>query len=116
MRVRADPIHLQQVIVNLALNGVDAMSSEPLKRQIVLKTAVLGDSAVEVAVSDFGAGISPDKLESIFAPFFTTKKNGTGLGLAIARAIIEIHEGKIWAENRPEGGAVFRFILPLAGK
>ena len=70
--------------------------------------------AVEVTVSDSGKGIPEDKLTSIFDPFFTTKPQGTGLGLPIARTIIETHGGTIWAENRPGGGAVFRFTLPLA--
>jgi PAS domain S-box-containing protein len=113
--VRADPIHMQQVILNLALNGFDAMlSSMPRERRLVLQTALVKTSTVEVSVSDSGAGIPADKLESIFEPFFTTKQQGTGLGLPIARAIIEIHGGRIWAENRVGGGAVFRFTLPSA--
>ena len=113
--VRADPIHLQQVILNLALNGIDAMLGSMLReRKIVLKPAMVGESTVEVSVSDSGSGIPPDKLEGIFEPFVTTKQQGSGLGLAIARAIIEMHGGRLWAENRLEGGAVVRFTLPLA--
>ncbi len=113
--VRADPIHLQQVVLNLALNGIDAMlNCMPRERRMVLQTAMIGESTVEVSVSDSGIGIPADKLDSIFEPFFTTKQHGTGLGLSIAREIIETCGGKIWAENRLGGGAVFRFTLPLA--
>lgn len=113
--VRADPIHLQQVVLSLALNGVEAMlSSMPPERSLVLQTALVDASTVEISVSDSGTGIPPDKLEFIFEPFFTTKREGTGLGLPIARAIIENHGGRIWAENRLGGGAMFRVALPLA--
>jgi signal transduction histidine kinase len=81
---------------------------------VVLQTTLAGESTVEVSVLDSGVGIPADKLERIFEPFFTTKHRGTGLGLAIARGIIETYGGRIWAENRLGGGAVFRFNLPLA--
>ena len=71
-------------------------------------------SKVELSISDTGRGIPNDQLDSVFEAFYTTKPTGTGLGLSIARAIIETYGGKIWADNRPEGGAVFRFVLPLA--
>jgi PAS domain S-box-containing protein len=113
--VRANVVHLQQVILNLAVNGMDAMASrDPGSRRLTLETALSGDADVEVSVSDSGAGIPPDKLERIFDTFVTTKPQGTGLGLSIARTIVETYGGKIWAENRLEGGAVFRFTLPLA--
>ena len=115
-RVLADPMHLQQVVLNLAWNGLDAMlKSVPGKRRMVLQTAKVGESTVEVSVTDSGTGIPSDKLSDIFETFYTTKQQGTGLGLSIARTIIESYGGKIWAENGPEGGAVFRFTLPLAG-
>jgi PAS domain S-box-containing protein len=113
--VLADPVHLQQVVLNLALNGFDAMlSCMQGKRRMVLSTARVGESAIEVSVSDSGTGIPADKLECIFEPFFTTKGQGTGLGLSIARSIIETYGGKIWAENQAGNGAVVRFNLPLA--
>jgi PAS domain S-box-containing protein len=113
--VRGDPIHLQQVVLNLALNAIDAMlSCTPRGRRLLLETTTVGDSTIEVSVSDCGPGIPVDGLERIFAPLFTTKPQGTGLGLSIARAIVELHGGSIWAENRPGGGAVFRFSLPSA--
>jgi PAS domain S-box-containing protein len=113
--VLADPVHLQQVVLNLALNGFDAMlSCMAGERRMVLRTARVGESTVEVSVLDSGTGIPADKLECIFEPFFTTKGQGTGLGLSIARSIIETYGGRIWAENQPGGGAVVRFNLPLA--
>jgi C4-dicarboxylate-specific signal transduction histidine kinase len=113
--VRGDRVHLQQVILNLAANGMDAMADTPPDaRRISILTSLPEDGKVEVSVSDAGAGIANDKLEEIFETFYTTKDEGTGLGLAIARTIVETYGGRIWAENRPEGGAVFRFRLPLA--
>ena len=113
--VRADPIQLQQVVLSLALNGFDAMRSDMRgERRLAMQTALVGVRTAEVSVSDSGPGIPAGQLETIFAPFFTTKPEGTGLGLPIARAIIESHGGRIWAENRLGGGAVFRFNLPSA--
>ena len=113
--VRADPIHLQQVILNLAVNGMDAMQDcAPGGGKISIQTALADESAIEVRVANSGTGIPTDKLNKIFDAFYTTKRDGTGLGLSIARAIVETHGGKIWAENRPGGGAVFRFTLPLS--
>ena len=112
--VRADLVHLQQVILNLARNGMDAMSTmAPDTRLMTIQTALLGESTVEVSVSDSGTGIPGHKLSEIFDTFYTTKEHGTGLGLSIARTIVETYGGKIWAENRAGGGAVFRFTLPL---
>ena len=112
--VRVNPVHLQQVLLNLALNGMDATASRPLgDRRVTIRTVVINDLKAKVSIADSGCGISPDKLQQIFEPFFTTKEKGTGLGLAIARTIIERSGGEISAENRPNGGAVFRFSLPL---
>ena len=111
--VRADKIHLQQVILNLALNGMDAMqNSTSGGEKISIQTALDGKAAIEVSVIDLGIGIPTDKLNQVFHTFYTTKEEGTGLGLSVARTIIETYGGKIWAENRPGGGAVFRFTLP----
>jgi signal transduction histidine kinase len=113
--VRVDQIHLQQVILNLAVNGMDAMRDcAPGAGKISIQTALVGSSAIEVSVADSGIGIPPDKLKYVFDTFYTTKRQGTGLGLSIARTIIETYGGKIWAENRPGGGAVVRFTLPLS--
>jgi signal transduction histidine kinase len=112
--VRADKIHLQQVVLNLAMNGMDAMEScAPGNGKMSIQTAWVGESKIEVSVTDTGIGIPQDKLNEVFDTFFTTKRQGTGLGLSIARTIIENYGGRIWAENRPGGGAAFRFTLPL---
>jgi signal transduction histidine kinase len=113
--VRADQVHLEQVILNLATNAMDAMQGcAPGTRKLMLQTALVGDSEVEVSLSDSGTGIPKDKLDDIFETFYTTKKKGIGLGLSIVRTIVEASGGKIWAENRLGGGAVFRFTLPLS--
>jgi signal transduction histidine kinase len=113
--VRADRVQLQQVIINLALNGMDAMQDCTLRdRTLAVQTTLRGDAQVEISIMDLGTGIPVDKLKGIFETFYTTKPQGTGLGLSIAHTIVESYGGAIWAENRPGGGAVFRFSLPLA--
>jgi signal transduction histidine kinase len=113
--VRADPVHLQQVVLNLAINGMDAMEDRPPEtRMMDIRTERGGDTEVIVTVADAGTGIPPDELKTIFEPFYTTKTQGTGLGLSIAHTIVATYGGRIWAENRPGGGAAFRFTLPLA--
>jgi len=117
LSVRANKIQLRQVILNLAVNGMDAMQNcVPGTGKISIETALNGESQVEVSVSDSGTGIPLDKMNKVFDTFYTTKKAGTGLGLSISRTIIENHGGKIWAENRLEGGAKIRFTLPLSDK
>ncbi|EJC77974.1 sensor histidine kinase [Rhizobium hidalgonense] len=112
--VRADKVHVQQVILNLATNAMDAMlEAVPAGRTLTFATG-LANEKVELRVSDTGDGIPAERLIRIFEPFYTTKQAGTGLGLSIARAIVETYGGTICADNRPEGGAVFRMILPLA--
>jgi C4-dicarboxylate-specific signal transduction histidine kinase len=112
--VRGDRIQLQQVILNLIMNAIDAMSDMPsARRKIGIRTARSGDFA-EVSISDAGLGIPPDKLKKVFEPFFTTKAQGMGMGLSIARTIVEAHNGRIWAENHSGGGADFRIQLRLA--
>jgi signal transduction histidine kinase len=101
-------------MTNLMVNAIDASAgvASP-KRQIGLRTARAGDFA-EIGVCDNGPGIMLDRFDRVFEPFFTTKPQGMGMGLAIARTIVEAHDGRIAAENKPEGGAVFRIRLPLS--
>src|SRR3984893_12512406 len=112
--VRSDPIHFQQVMMNLVMNGMDAMDGEPRPHNLTVRTRQTVEAdGVEVRISDSGKGIPRDKMASIFDAFVTTKPQGTGLGLPIARTILESYGGDIWAENR-QRGAVFSFRLPLA--
>jgi signal transduction histidine kinase len=108
-----DRVHLQQVLINLILNGMEAMTDTPeAERSLYVRTAINGQRRVEISVTDSGRGIPPDKLPRLFDSFFTTKQNGMGLGLAIGRSIIDAHQGHIFAENNSDGGATFRFDLP----
>ena len=110
--VRGDRVHVQQVVLNLVLNAVEAMAdANASDRRIELATRRGADGEVEVIVSDSGPGIRPEHLPQLFEAFFTTRKNGMGLGLSIARSIVEAHGGRIQAGNRPEGGATIRFTL-----
>jgi PAS domain S-box-containing protein len=110
--VRGDRVHLQQVLLNLVLNGMEAMAGTPGKRRLAVRTGVNENGSAEVAVRDAGPGIPPDRLPRLFDPFFSTKKEGMGLGLSIARSLVQAHGGRLWAENNPAGGATFRFTLP----
>lgn len=113
--VMADPIQIQQVIINLAHNGIEAMSENPrASRLLTIRTAKRRNAAVEVAVHNRGDAISPEHLQHLFDPFFTTKPGGLGMGLSISRTIVEAHGGTIWVESTPDAGTVFRFTLPLA--
>jgi PAS domain S-box-containing protein len=113
LTVRADKVLLEQVLLNLVINGMDALiNAVPGKRKVTVQAELTG-AQVRVSVADSGTGIPDDKLAGVFDAFYTTKPQGTGLGLSIARTIVELYGGKIWVENRTEGGAVFHFTLPL---
>jgi PAS domain S-box-containing protein len=115
-RVTGDRIHLQQVVLNLLVNGMDAVSTCPVaNRRITIRAASLDPHTVEIAVSDAGVGIPPVDLHRVFDPFHTTKQGGLGLGLAICRSIVEAHGGSISVQNNPDRGATARFTLPVAG-
>jgi signal transduction histidine kinase len=115
--VRGDRVHLQQVLLNLILNGMDAMTDgAKTTRTLTVRAETANDENVEVAVSDCGTGIPADKVKRLFEPFFTTKPDGMGMGLAISRTIIEAHGGKIWGGNNSTRGAVFKFTLPADEK
>ena len=103
------------MIVNLALNAIEAMQNTPTERRVLtIRTRRADDKFAEVSVSDSGGGIAEELRPRIFEPFVTSKATGMGLGLAISRTIVEAHGGEIHAENAPGGGAVFRFTLPFA--
>jgi signal transduction histidine kinase len=111
--VRADRVQLQQVLMNLMLNGMEATSERG--GELTIRTR--GDrEAVLVSVSDAGEGIPADRMEQIFNAFFTTKAGGTGMGLAISRTIIESHGGRLWATANPERGTTFHFTLPVGAE
>ena len=113
LRVKGDPVQLQQVILNLMVNSMDAMAAMPNGRTVVGRTEMNGGSSAVISISDSGPGIPPNRLNEVFDPFFTTKQQGMGIGLSIARTIVQAHKGRIWAENVASGGAVFRLSLPL---
>jgi signal transduction histidine kinase len=111
--ILGDRIQLQQVILNLVVNGIDAMKDMPDENRIISIRTSRVEKFAELSVSDRGPGISEDKLKEVFEPFFTSKAEGMGMGLSIARTIIEAHHGLISAKNRDHGGASFRIRLPL---
>ena len=113
--VRGDRVQLQQVVLNLILNAVEAMSSvEKGARKLSISTEEEQTGGVRVVVSDSGPGIDAAHLERIFNPFYTTKTSGIGMGLSICRSIIDAHEGRLWADDNQPHGAVFQFTLPGA--
>ena len=111
--ILGDRIQLQQVILNLVVNGIDAMKDTPSENRIISIRTSRVEKFAELSVSDRGPGIPEDKLKEVFEPFYTSKVQGMGMGLSIARTIVEAHHGLIWAKNRDHGGASFRIRLPL---
>ena len=109
--VLGDRVQLQQVLLNLVMNGIEAMNEVDGRRELTVSNEVFA-GAVVTSVSDSGVGIDAAQAAQIFKPFHTTKSGGMGMGLAISRSIIESHGGKLWAEPNPDGGAIFRFTLP----
>jgi PAS domain S-box-containing protein len=109
-----DRVQLQQVILNLILNGIEALREAPNETQEILVASKFHESnEVLVLVRDSGVGIPPDRLEKIFTPFFTTKTQGLGMGLSISRSIIEAHSGRMWATVNPDRGMTVQFTLPM---
>ncbi|MCZ6643147.1 MAG: ATP-binding protein, partial [Gammaproteobacteria bacterium] len=116
-QVSGDGIQLQQVFLNLILNGFDAMQNVPIgERRLVIQTALQGENAICVSVLDTGVGFNERDADRLFEPFHTTKADGLGMGLAINRSIIEAHGGKIWACKNADRGATFQFTLPVLSK
>jgi C4-dicarboxylate-specific signal transduction histidine kinase len=111
--VEGDRVQLQQVVMNLVLNAVEAMGSvEAGPRELLISTEQTQTYAILVSVRDSGPGIDPEHLERVFEAFYTTKFNGVGMGLAICRSIIDAHGGRLWAAANEPRGAVFQFTLP----
>ena len=113
LSILGDRIQLQQVILNLVVNGIDAMRDTLSENRIISIRTSRIDNFAELSVSDRGPGVAEEQLNEIFQPFYTSKAEGMGMGLSIARTIIEAHHGLIWAKNRDHGGASFRIKLPL---
>lgn len=111
-QVLADRIQIQQVLVNLLRNALESMEMIE-RRELTLRGENTPDNQVQISIADTGCGIAPDIAIHLFQPFYTTKPHGLGIGLSISRSIIEDHGGKIWAENNPEGGTIFKIVLPL---
>jgi PAS domain S-box-containing protein len=112
--IKADRVQLQQVLMNLMLNGIEAMKSMNTPGKLTIKSQQDDSGQLLISVMDTGVGIPPEKIEQIFNAFFTSKPQGTGMGLPISRSIIEAHGGKLWASSNANGGATFEFTLPAA--
>jgi PAS domain S-box-containing protein len=106
-------IQIQQVVMNLVRNGVEAMAASK-KRDLTIKTALDGENMVEIAIENTGPGLAKEVEERLFQPFVSTKAGGMGIGLSISHSIVEAHGGRLWATPNPDGGTVFHFTLPLA--
>jgi signal transduction histidine kinase len=113
-QIFGDRVQLQQVAMNLIVNGIEAMREVDGIREMVIKSQQVENEQILVSISDTGAGFAPQLSEQIFDPFFTTKPHGTGMGLRISRSIIESHGGRLRAVSSPGRGATFRFNLPAA--
>jgi len=113
--VLADKVQLQQVILNLIRNAIEAMLGAE-KRELTVKTSELSQEMVQISVTDTGHGLSPDVARRLFQPFVTTKPHGMGVGLSISRTIVEAHGGRLWVEPNPDGGTIFRLTVRSVGK
>jgi signal transduction histidine kinase len=114
-RIAGERVHLQQVMLNLIINGMDSLDGASAeKRRVDIDARSIDPTSVQISVSDRGHGIPPDRIEKIFEPFFTTKADGLGMGLSISRTIVEAHHGHLRAANNDHGGATFVLTLPAA--
>jgi PAS domain S-box-containing protein len=110
-KVRVDPVQLQQVLMNVMLNGIEAMKDVDAARELTIKSEQADSSRLRISISDTGVGLTPEQADEMFNAFFTTKPHGTGMGLAISRSIIESHGGRLWATANCGRGATFHFTL-----
>ena len=110
-RVLIDKVQIQQVVVNLMRNAIEAMEVSD-RRELTVSTELAEDGVITISVADSGPGIAPELADRLFQPFVTTKAQGMGVGLSICRSIVEAHSGRLWAETNPDGGAIFRFTVP----
>ena len=114
--VLGDKIQLQQVILNLMLNGIEAMSGvNDRSRKLLIRSQMQDRDEVRVSVEDSGVGVKAEIMGRLFEPFFTTRSQGIGMGLPISRSIIEAHGGRLWAESTVNRGSIFQFTLPRGG-
>jgi len=112
--VNGDRIQLQQVIINLVVNAIEAMSAVGDRpRELAVRSAMDGPNAVRVEVRDSGPGVAPERAQQIFEAFHTTKADGIGMGLSISHSIVEAHGGRLWVEPNAPHGAAFQFSLPV---
>jgi PAS domain S-box-containing protein len=113
-RVRGDRVQLQQVVLNLIVNGMDAMCGMTGRpKELLISSRKENSMEILICVEDCGVGLSSEVAKQIFNPFFTTKPQGIGMGLSISRSIVESHNGRLWAAHRPSGGAIFQFTIPI---
>ncbi len=115
--VLGDKVQLQQVLLNLVMNGIQAMATSPdRRRELTISIARARQDYAEITVEDTGPGLDPAIAKRIFDPFFTTKPDGLGMGLSICRSIIEAHGGQLWASSRAPHGTEFHFTIPFASE
>ena len=112
--LRGDRVRLQQVVLNLTMNALDALQASPFEpKELMIWSSRSSPGEITISVEDTGTGLNPEAALKIFEPFFTTKPQGIGMGLSISRSIVEAHGGRLWASARPGGGSIFQFVLPL---
>jgi len=111
--ITADRVQIQQVFMNLMLNGIEAMKNMNTPGNLTVRSQRDDSGQLLISVMDTGVGVPAEKMDQIFNPFFTSKPEGTGMGLPISRSIIESHGGRLWAVSNPESGSIFRFTLPI---